>query len=346
MAGDVFKKVRRGDPFEMPAKTFNAMIDLVRAGRAGNIGAGVTNIVESETRVLVRNDSGADRSQFNILGLDDGIVFSPTDNLEEFKYNFALAGETPDENYHTGRFCVLQVPIGNGALGEAIVSGIAVCKVNVLQEWHTRCDVTHGSTARLESNAHGSGKILYKESGTGEKWAVIKIGNSTFAHVWQGYLPSDVDITSTTGQTVAFTELKNNSDGMFTFGATDYDVKVLQDGLFQAHIAAQLSESSPSVGVFGAEIWLQSDDAGGTDVPKMGIADQWTVSSWTHDRQLYRGEPIFIDAGQSFRIRALYESSGDQYDMVGAGATSRSGCTWGLRYLGPDIETQGSSSGA
>jgi hypothetical protein len=348
MAGDDLKKVRPGDPFKPPAKWFNATIDLIKARGIGNVGQELIRSQDDNNRVLVENNSGSNRDQFHILGIDDGIVFSPTDNLDEFKYNYALVGETPNENYHTGRFCIIQQPIDQGALGEAIVCGLAVCQINILSESHTRADVSHGVAAYLESNAHGSAKILYKESGTGVKWAVIKIGGSgaRVSHVWQGYLSSDVTITSTTGQTVAFTELKNNSDGMFTFGAAGYDVKVLQDGIFQAHICAHTEESVVSTALFGSEIWLQNDDSGGTDVEKMAIKQTWVGVSWTHDQHAYRGEPIFIDAGQSFRIRARYESGGDQYNMVGAGATSRNGCTWGLRYLGPDIESQGSSSGA
>jgi len=168
----IIQKVQPGQRMQIPAAAYNAFVDaanstkaaMLRGGQdAGNLGAGA---------VLVRNATGGDLGRFSIVGID-GPVISPADNLTEFQNRIVLSGVGP----YSGQFAVLLEPLKAGAIGRACVSGECVCKVNVTDAGHQFAEATTDPT-RLESAASGSAAILYKEGGTGEKWAVVRVGNA------------------------------------------------------------------------------------------------------------------------------------------------------------------------
>lgn len=176
--GDPFKKVQRGDPLRISAETFNTMIEAARDYRARQ------HRTSSDARehftdhgvILVKNQSGAARNRFDILGLDAPVI-SPADNLDEFKSRPALVGVTPELPTHAGRFCILLEPLASGSIGRALVSGVGVARVNVIDPGHRFAEVVHEDPTRLRSAHAGSVEILWKDSGTGgDRWAVVRLG--------------------------------------------------------------------------------------------------------------------------------------------------------------------------
>ncbi len=94
--GDTLKKVRPGDALVIPAATFNTFVDtandfLRRQHLQGQAG---TPEPRQSGIVLVKNNSGADRARFDVLGVDSPVI-SPADNLDAFVNQVALAGVTP-----------------------------------------------------------------------------------------------------------------------------------------------------------------------------------------------------------------------------------------------------------
>jgi len=171
----IIQKVQPGQRMQIPAAAYNAFVDaanstksaLLRGGQdVSNLGAGA---------VLVKNATGADLGRFSIVGID-GPVISPADNLTEFQNRIVLSGVGP----YPGQFAVLLEPLKAGAIGRACVSGECICKVNVTDAGHHFAEATTDPT-RIESAASGSAAILYKEGGTGEKWAVVRLGNAVAA---------------------------------------------------------------------------------------------------------------------------------------------------------------------
>jgi len=67
------KKVRSGDSLVIPAETFNAFVDTALAFKRQQ--RGVAREPQREQRqtgiILVRNESGADRARFDVLGITD-----------------------------------------------------------------------------------------------------------------------------------------------------------------------------------------------------------------------------------------------------------------------------------
>jgi len=177
------KKVFSGQPLDIPAPTYNDMVEAAKADRARKLSAsgGRSEYMPPDTDViLVQNDSGADRERFDILGIDD-VVITPTENAEEFKSRVALSGIEPVPNTHLGRFVVLLEPIADGKLGRACISGVCPCQIDVIDAGHKYADINpdSGDRFRAASRQFGGAEILWKESGTGTKWAVLRLGSTT-----------------------------------------------------------------------------------------------------------------------------------------------------------------------
>jgi len=175
--GDTLKKVKPGDPLAIPAATFNTFVDAAQEHLRRQQSIGRTPAADRppfET-ILLKNASGADHGRFNVLGID-APVFTPTDSLETFTNGIALVGVTSTAS-HAGNFAVLVEPIQAGQIGRACILGACPVKVNVVSASDTFADVEAGVTGRLKSGSSGAARILWKESGTGEKWAVVKLGN-------------------------------------------------------------------------------------------------------------------------------------------------------------------------
>ena len=58
----------------------------------------------------------------------------------------------------------------------AMALGLCPVKITVENEDHAFADVNDGEAATLKSTATGAAQILWKEDGTGEKWAVVRLG--------------------------------------------------------------------------------------------------------------------------------------------------------------------------
>jgi len=82
---DAMKKVHPGDALKVPAETFNTFIDAARAlkARQQDRRSRPTSYGPDSGIVLVANNSGEDRSRFDVLGVSEPII-RPADNLTEF----------------------------------------------------------------------------------------------------------------------------------------------------------------------------------------------------------------------------------------------------------------------
>ena len=170
--GDPYRQAQPGEPLRIPARVYNALLALLRERPASTD----RDHGGASGAVLIRNDSGADQEQNAVLGID-GIVFSPTDNEGEFRQRPTLVGTAPAVDYR-GSFVVLAEPIAAGAIGRAWVRGVCAVRIDVTDADHGCADVKDGDSSQLESAETGAAQILYRESGTGTKWAVVRLGNA------------------------------------------------------------------------------------------------------------------------------------------------------------------------
>ena len=199
--GDSLRKVRRGDPLEIPAETFNTFIDAARdyQNRTQNRHSTNRQELRQTGTLLVRNGSGQDRQRFEVLAIDRPIIL-PSDNLWSFQDQVAVVGIVPDEDQHIGRFVILLEPLRDGMIGRAVVSGVTAVRLNVLDEEHDWADIEDGETDSLKTDIAGSAFILWKEPPGGGyggygygygygyygslRWALVRIGNLSDGDQW------------------------------------------------------------------------------------------------------------------------------------------------------------------
>ena len=175
--GDTFKKVKDGEKLVIPARTYNAMVDAAQdyanrrnASEQDSAGSLPPNIV------YVKNSTAATVERLCVLGISDTLIAASYNN---FKQVVAFSGVAPSTSSHSsGRFVVTLEAIKANSIGRAIVAGICQVKVNVTDTAHCFADVKNGDSTQLNSAESGPAVILYKESGTGTKWAVIRFGGS------------------------------------------------------------------------------------------------------------------------------------------------------------------------
>lgn len=175
---DAFRKARSGDPLRIPVRAYNAFVDAAIDQRSRFHATAVDHQREmrSSGLVLVRNQSGHDADRFAALGVD-GPVFLPDPEPDPgaFARRVHLVGVTPRERDHVGRFVVAQAPIPADRVGPALAVGITPARVLVEDERDAFADIAEADTV-LRSGAAGSAAILWKEPGTGERWAVVEVG--------------------------------------------------------------------------------------------------------------------------------------------------------------------------
>lgn len=177
--GDAFKKAQDGKPLIIPAAAYNSFLDAAQDFKSRQQSRGRKSLRKFRQADLfpVRNETSEDLGQFAIVGIASPII-TPTDNEDEFRNRVSLRGLTPDDSLHVGKFAILQEPAAQNEIAQAAIAGVSVCKVYVDDEDHDRAEMADGVTGYLQSGSTGSATILWKEEGTGEKWAVIRIGAS------------------------------------------------------------------------------------------------------------------------------------------------------------------------
>ena len=180
------KKVSKGSPLNIPAEAYNAFVDAANAHRGQTFSnSGPSKLTTRPGLVLVKNATG-DCGRFCILGISDSVCISPTENLSEFQAGPVLVGETPNYSNHAGKFVICAEPIKSGAKGWAYLDGVCPVKVNVTDESCDFADPVHNIRNYLQTTYSGSAKILWRESGSGEKWAYVRLSEKVRKHgLWR-----------------------------------------------------------------------------------------------------------------------------------------------------------------
>jgi hypothetical protein len=208
--------VRAGEPMKFSATAYNAFADA--AAKIARIRERQNPPVKSARNdeiVKIKNESGADIVAFSMLEII-GSLNDPDTYEADFRKRVVLRGATPDGDTGT-RFVIALEPIEYGEFGDARVSGVFPCKVSVTDSAHNFCGYAAGS-AGLVSAVSGPVEILWKQTGLGVKWAVVRIGSSATGTSTPIYV-----IPAGTGSTAE---------------TTAWDISAQPAGYFGAHVAA------------------------------------------------------------------------------------------------------------
>ena len=261
----LFEKRLPGKLFPFDASDHNAMLDAALMVRRGERPFPELPIEPRNVSLcLVRNDSGADRDQFAVLGLN-GPIITAADDLAEFKSLVTFKGITPVAGTHEGKYCVLLEPLASGKIGSAAIAGVVPVRLTgTQQDW---AEIANGVTT-LASGSSGSARVLYQESGTSQRWALVRIAEkvATSSTTFSGarlansattsaaqFSTVDYDLSgSALFDTASYLDTTNNrfnisSDGYYHVGFSSINLAGTLDGYAFAQVLDSVSQIICSV---------------------------------------------------------------------------------------------------
>ena len=261
---------KTGDDIEFYASDWGGMLDLLRAKNVRSneqeTKAGRNGPFES---IRVRPD--VDVSQFGIVGLD-APVMTPTDNLPGFKRSVLFTASTPAAGQS---MAIMSEPCAAGKIRDAMIGGVTPVQVDVTDENHGYAALNAGDTTQLESADAGEAKIIWKEAGTGTKWAVIQwpVGSAAASDVQAIQVGSNnmpADLSTDFGDLLSFDFLPASNLSM---NASDQIVAATPgEYLMTAHAKVRV-DTAPSAGEGAVFLMSMSgaSGAGATDNALDGI---------------------------------------------------------------------------
>ena len=159
---------------EFPGGSFNALVRAFHARQQQRPARPPTREPSGPALIVsVKNASGSDRLPGQPLGLKGPITPYATDGNQVYQRP-TVEGVTPT-TAHSDKFVVCTAKIANGGVGPAVLLGATWAKVFVNNETHTHAKIKDATATYLESGTDGV-PIVWKEAGTGEKWALILLG--------------------------------------------------------------------------------------------------------------------------------------------------------------------------
>jgi hypothetical protein len=168
-----FSRAYPGDPFQIGATEFNTVKasaeDYLRRAFSRN-NAGIGKNIGFDGIVTIKNASGANRNQFEILEITS-IAIAPADNEPLFKARPLFVCSLPTSG--AKKLVVLQRPIANNAFGPAMIQGMSFAKVNMVNADDKYAGPKENDPTKLESSSSGPFLILYAEPGTGDRRSAV-----------------------------------------------------------------------------------------------------------------------------------------------------------------------------
>ena len=344
-----FRRVQPGDPVGKPSASFrNALVDLLGRQHAafafnggGSPGAPLVGAAEAQHArreiVRVQNVSGSTIDRYGVAGIDSPL-FSPSSYSDAFKAEPLLKVTTPAAGTHDGAFVVLLEPLADDAIGRAVLAGATQVQVDVADEGHAWADVADGDATQLASAPAGSAQILWKQSGTGTKWAIVRLANLCVGRLLFGKLKADWT-DSQSQVSIDPCDAAGNDNGL-----ADVDVYVQNDKTAFDPSTATVAGDSVDIGAKVAEgtiIPYVLDDEGDWIVPAQPhqVIVDMQVDSETFGRQAQFAwswgwfattTTMWVDVGDGFAVKtdATDETAGYLDDEIEVGQVAGQAHTW------------------
>ena len=171
-----FQYVRSGEPLQIPAATYNAMLDAAQAHRNRHINHAPHGNGFGSLFVHVVNKTGTFLKKFDVVGLDGS---AETRNVNEFRNRIIFRGVVPAKQ-HKGKFAVLQEDAMPNMVVRACVYGVTQAKIKANDQQLTCCDIEEGVTDHLVSG--GNTEVLWSDETATIRWGLIRIGGGFKIH--------------------------------------------------------------------------------------------------------------------------------------------------------------------
>jgi len=121
----------------------------------------------------IKNGSGQDVDRFGVLVVKDFMI-DPSVDEDGFINQPYLECDKPAAAANE-QAVIVQDFIKDGEMGLAVIEGLAIAKVNMLDADHTYARTVDDDVAKLESCPHRGFRIIKAQSGTGTKLAIVRV---------------------------------------------------------------------------------------------------------------------------------------------------------------------------
>jgi hypothetical protein len=180
MALETLQDVSPGSPIKILATEWNALRRVAQRELKGQLAAPSATFPNFTSwpclEVLVYNATGSTVNAGEILAIEGGLAEFPAYPREAAK-NPVVSGATPVGT--ADAIGILLEPVATLNYGRAVIAGAAVCTINVVNANHDYAAPSPGSGAKLISVPAGPIRIIAKDSGTGDKAAIVALPSIT-----------------------------------------------------------------------------------------------------------------------------------------------------------------------
>ena len=239
-----FDRIEIGERLDgYPAKSHNFFGESIEELLNTRESAAVLKTKKQHSRlvVLVNNTAVDINEMFPILRLEKAL-FDPGVNTDALLRGVSFLGKKPDEETTTNlKFAVVQGPMKADEPKSAIVIGETWVKVDVVAESDELAAPIDGDATKLKSGAAGV-PILWKETGIGDKWAIVLLGGGgTSIKASIAMATSDIPAATINGSAVTATpgkgevkllDWKRDGAGDYITPPVDWEVKQEDDPNF------------------------------------------------------------------------------------------------------------------
>lgn len=171
-------KVNPGDPLRIAAGTWNQVLDATaahrRAAGPGPVGAPLADQIGPAVEVLIENQTGAALAAGDVCKIGDAAVTVD----RTFAGRPCFQGQ--DVAADTDGFAVAAEPIAAGAVGRAVIQGVAVARVDFADAGHAFAGPAAGS-ASMTSGDWGPARVLSSPPGTGVQSVAVLLSGGPAA---------------------------------------------------------------------------------------------------------------------------------------------------------------------
>lgn len=176
-------KVTKGTPIS--ASKYNRLVDRLPSEA---IGQGVGGLGFSQTTVMVKNETGANRDLGEIAILTD--FDGPTDNIYETAENLVIKAEEPTWHTEIATIGVFLQPTPVDERGLVAINGMAVVKLKAAPQAEEQyVFIDEATPTQCKSSFSGFGKILSTITINSDQYAIVCIGDSQ--NLWRYVLLQD-----------------------------------------------------------------------------------------------------------------------------------------------------------
>lgn len=166
------RRVAPGEPLSIPAREWNQLVAGLEQGLGA--GPGRQRGFRQAVTALVRNDTGATLPRFGVVGIGAPLL-DPDDDEAAFLEQIVFAGELATNGDYDLKWGLTLAPIASGEIGEAVVQGLSFAKLDTADATEAG-PADDGDVNALTEASCGLARVLYRQSGVGDKWAIVCLG--------------------------------------------------------------------------------------------------------------------------------------------------------------------------